>query len=49
MYGPTTPEGLESNWIKTISGNGFLLYFRLFGLKKEFFDLSWTLDDLKKN
>ena len=48
-FGPTAPEGLESNWVKTMPGEGFFLYFRLYGPKKEFFDLSWTLDDLKKN
>ena len=48
-FGPKAPEGLESNWVKTIPGEGFFLYFRFYGPKKEFFDLSWTLDDLKKN
>lgn len=48
-FGPTAPEGFESNWVKTIPGQGFFLYFRAYGPKKEFFDLSWTLDDLKKN
>ena len=47
-FGPTVPAGFESNWVKTIPGQGFFLYFRAYGPKKEFFDLSWTLDDLKK-
>ena len=48
-FGPKAPEGFENNWVKTIPGQGFFLYFRAYGPKKEFFDLSWTLDDLKKN
>ena len=48
-FGPMAPEGLESNWVKTIPGKGFFLYFRIYGPRQEFFDLSWTLDDLKKN
>lgn len=48
-FGPKAPDGLESNWVKTILGQGFFLYFRAYGPKKEFFDLDWTLDDLKKS
>jgi len=48
-FGPTAPKGLESNWVKTIAGNGFFLYFRAYGPKKEFFDRSWKLSDLKQN
>ena len=48
-FGPAAPEGLESNWVKTIPENGFFLYFRFYGPKKEFYDRSWILDDLKKN
>jgi hypothetical protein len=47
-FGPTAPEGLESNWVETIPDQGFFLYFRAYGPKKEFFDLSWKLNDLKK-
>ena len=48
-FGPTAPEGFESNWVKTIHGQGFFMYFRAYGPKKEFFDRSWILDDLKTN
>jgi hypothetical protein len=47
-FGPKAPEGMENNWVKTIPGNGFFLYFRAYGPKKEFFDRSWQLDDLVK-
>ena len=47
-FGPNPPKGLESNWIKTVPKKGFFLYFRAYGPKKEFFDLSWKLDDLEQ-
>jgi len=47
-FGPTEPEGMESNWVKTNPDKGFFLYFRLYGPKKEFFDRSWKLNNLKK-
>jgi hypothetical protein len=34
--------------VKTLPGKGFFLYFRAYGPEKEFFDLTWQLDDLKK-
>ena len=47
-FGPTVPKGFESNWVKTLPGKGFFLYFRAYGPKKEFFDRKWILNDLKK-
>lgn len=47
-FGPTAPEGLENNWVKTLPEKGFFLYFRAYGPKKEFFNLGWKLDDLQK-
>jgi len=48
-FGPTAPEGKDSNWIKTLSGRGFFLYFRFYGPKKAFFDRSWMLPDIKRH
>jgi hypothetical protein len=47
-FAPMAPEGLESNWVKTLPEKGFFLYFRVYGPKKEFFDRKWTLNDLEK-
>ena len=47
-FGPKPPEGLEGNWVKTNPGEGFFLYFRAYGPKKEFFELDWQLDDLEE-
>jgi len=47
-FGPKAPKGKEANWVKTNPGNGFFLYFRFYGPKKEFFEREWLLDDLKQ-
>ncbi|MEJ2372022.1 MAG: DUF1254 domain-containing protein, partial [Gemmatimonadales bacterium] len=47
-FGPEPPKGGKSNWVRTLPGKGFFLYFRAYGPKKEFFDLTWQLHDLKK-
>lgn len=46
-FGPTAPEGRESNWVPTDPEREFELMFRLYGPKKEFFDKVWTLSDLE--
>ena len=46
--GPESPEGLESNWVKTNEGDGFFLYFRTYFPTPEFFDKSWQLPDVEK-
>jgi hypothetical protein len=47
-FGPKPPKGGKDNWVKTVPGRGFFLYFRAYGPKNEFFDLTWQLDDLEK-
>jgi hypothetical protein len=38
-FGPKSPKGANNNWIKTLPEQGFFLYFRVYGPKKEFNDL----------
>lgn len=45
--GPTPPEGMESNWIKTDEQNGFFVYLRFYGPKQEFFDKTWVPGDIE--
>src|SRR6478609_2875688 len=40
-FGPRAPVGFEGQWIKTIPGKGFFLYFRLYGPEPKAFDNSW--------
>ena len=45
-FGPKPPEGLEKNWIPTVSGRGWFAYFRLYAPTEDYFDRSWRLPDL---
>ena len=47
-FGPTAPDGKDSNWVPTDPKRGFELMFRLYGPKKEFFDKVWVLPDVEK-
>lgn len=48
-FGPELTEGRPaSNWIKTNSGQGYLVSLRLYGPTEAFFDLSWIPDDIVK-
>jgi hypothetical protein len=47
-FGPTAPEGKESNWVPTVAGGGFEVLFRLYGPEKSFFDKKWVLLDIEK-
>jgi hypothetical protein len=47
-FGPDAPKGKEKNWIKTIPGQGWFSYFRLYSPTKPFFDGSWVLPDFEK-
>jgi hypothetical protein len=47
-FGPTAPEGKQENWIKTVPGRGFFMYFRFYGPTEAFFDKTWQLHDVEK-
>ena len=47
-FGPTAPEGFEKNWIQTIPGKGWFVYFRLYAPTERYFDSSWPLPDIEK-
>jgi hypothetical protein len=44
-FGPTTPPEGEANWVKTIPGKGFFLYFRFYGPLEAYFDKTWKPGD----
>jgi hypothetical protein len=47
FFGPTPPEGRETNWLQTEPDRGwFTYYFRWYGPTQEFFDQTWRLSDL---
>lgn len=47
-FGPTAPAGKESNWVKTVPGRGWWVWFRFYGPTEAFFDKSWRLPDFEK-
>lgn len=47
-FGPKAPKGFENNWIKTIPGRGWWVWFRFYSPTEAFFDKSWQLTDFKK-
>ena len=45
---PHPEQQQEANWLAAVPGKGWFTLFRLYGPKKEFFDLSWKLNDIEK-
>jgi hypothetical protein len=46
-FGQTAPDGFENNWVKTIPGRGWWVWFRFYSPSEAFFDKSWTLPDFE--
>ena len=48
-FGPKLPKGApESNFLRTIPGDGWFTLFRLYGPMKPYFDGGWELPDIEK-
>jgi hypothetical protein len=45
-FGPTAPEGQESNWVQTVPGRHWFSYFRFYGPLEGYLDRSWKLGDI---
>jgi hypothetical protein len=46
-FGPSAPAGKEFNWVPTDPKREFELLFRLYGPKKELFEMKWKLPDIE--
>jgi hypothetical protein len=46
-FGPSPPEGKESNWVETIPGKSWFVLFRLYGPLEPWFDQTWTLNEFE--
>ena len=46
-FGPTAPEGTESNWTQTVPGKGFFLILRLYGPLEPWFERTWRPGDVE--
>jgi len=47
-FGPNAPPGQEGQWIKTIPGKGWFVYFRVYGPEQAAFDGSWKPGDFEQ-
>jgi hypothetical protein len=47
-FGPKPAPGREKQWIRTLPGTGFFLYFRIYGPEAPSLDGSWRLSDLER-
>lgn len=46
--GPDAPEGMESNWMKTVGTDGWFTYFRLYAPLQPWFNKTWSLSDFER-
>jgi hypothetical protein len=47
-FAPTAPTGREGQWITTIPGKGWFVYFRIYGPEQPAFDGSWKPGDFEE-
>ncbi len=47
-FGPSAPDSYENNWVKTIPGRGWWVWFRFYSPTEAFFDKTWQLLDFDK-
>ncbi len=47
-FGPTAPEGHESNWVQTVPGKGWNVVLRLYGPLESWFDKTWQPGELER-
>ncbi len=48
-FGPDTPKGKESHWVKTIPGKGWFTYVRVYGPEESLFDGTYKLPDIERS
>ena len=47
-FGPTAPQGHETNWIPTAPGRAWFTWLRLFAPTESYFERSWELGDITR-
>ena len=45
--GPNAPKGFEKNWIQTVPGRSWFVYFRLYGPLQPYYDRTWVMPDIE--
>jgi len=46
-FGPTAPDGKESNWLQTVPGKGWFGILRLYNPLQAFFDKTWRPSEIE--
>ncbi len=46
-FGPTAPEGHESNWVQTVPGKGWNIILRLYAPLEPWFDKTWRPGEIE--
>jgi hypothetical protein len=46
-FGPTAPEGHESNWVQTVPGKGWSVALRLYAPLEPWFDKTWRPGEIE--
>ena len=46
-FGPTAPEGKESNWLQTVPGKGWNTIMRLYGPLEPWFEQTWRPGEIE--
>ena len=46
-FGPTAPEGHESNWVQTLPGKGWNVVLRLYGPEEAWFEKTWRPGEIE--
>ncbi len=46
-FGPTAPDGKESNWLQTVPGKGWWTILRLYNPLQAFFDKTWRPSEIE--
>jgi hypothetical protein len=46
-FGPTAPEGQESNWVQTVPGKSWFTILRLYGPLQAWFDQTWRPGEIE--
>lgn len=47
-FGPSAPQGRETNWIPTVAGRKFELLARFYGPEPALFQKTWQLNDIER-
>ena len=46
-FGPTAPDGHETNWVQTVPGKGWNVVLRLYGPLESWFDKTWKPGEIE--